>query len=294
MSNSPNLAKSDRDGNRLIIGCGYLGKRVAQQWLGHGGRVFALTRSQSRAEQLRSAGLAPIVGDVLQPESLQDLPEVDCVLCAVGHTRRTGLSLHSMYVEGLRNVIDRLKSPARYLYVSSTSVYGQCDGSEVNEESETEPLEEAGQAVVEAEQFLKERLPEAVILRFAGIYGPGRLLREQSVRAGEPLLTDSNIWLNLVHVEDGAAAVAAAERRAKPGEIYNICDDHPVLRGEFFQHLANLLSAPAPRFDSGIVFGRHANRRVSNRKMHQELKVPLAYPSFQEGLAESMVDHLLV
>jgi nucleoside-diphosphate-sugar epimerase len=234
------------------------------------------------------------VGDVLQPDSLNDLPDVASVLCAVGHDRRTGHSIRSMYVEGLRNVLERLRAPARFLYVSSTSVYGQCDGSEVTEVSETMPIDESGQAILEAEQFLKEGFPEAVILRFAGIYGPGRLLREQTLRAGEPLPTDSNLWLNLIHAEDGAAAVAAAEQRGSPGETYNICDDHPVLRGEFFQHLANLLGAPAPQFNSNVVGGRQASRRVSNRKMHKELKVTLAFPSFQEGLAESMADHLLV
>ena len=179
MSNSANLAKSEPDGNRLIIGCGYLGKKVAQQWLSHGRRVFALTRSQSRAEQLRAEGLEPIVGDVSQPQSLEDLPEVASVLCAVGHTRRPGHSLHSLYVEGLRNVLDRLKAPNRFLYVSSTGVYDQRDGSEVTEESETSPTEESAGAVLEAENLLKERLPEAITLRFAGIYGPGRLLREE-------------------------------------------------------------------------------------------------------------------
>ncbi|HLW66944.1 MAG TPA: SDR family NAD(P)-dependent oxidoreductase, partial [Gemmataceae bacterium] len=158
----------------------------------------------------------------------------------------------------------------------------------------TQPLDEAGQAVLEAEHFLKERLPEAIILRFAGIYGPGRLLREDSVRAGEPLPTDANLWLNLIHVEDGATAVERAERRGQPGQIYNICDDHPVQRGEFFQHLAHLLGAPAPTFDTSVVAGNSANRRISNRKMHEELKVPLQYPSFQEGLAGSLADHLLV
>jgi nucleoside-diphosphate-sugar epimerase len=294
MSNSPNLAKSERDGNRLIIGCGYLGKKVARQWLSHGGRVFALTRSQSRAEQLRSDGLQPIVGDVLQLESLEDLPEVASVLCAVGHSRRSGHSLHSMYVEGLRNVLDRVRAPTRFLYVSSTGVYDQRDGAEVTEESDTSPTEESAQAVLEAEKLLKERLPEAIILRFAGIYGPGRLLREDNIRSGEPLATDANLWLNLIHVDDGAAAVERAERLGRPGATYNICDDHPVLRGEFFQHMANLLGAPAPKFDAGVVIGKSANRRISNRKMHEDLKVPLQYPSFQEGLASSLADHLLV
>jgi nucleoside-diphosphate-sugar epimerase len=268
--------------------------RVAKQWLGHGGPVFALTRSQARAEQLRAQGLGTIVGDVLQLESLEDLPEDASVLCAVGHNRREGQSVRSLYVDGLRNLLERLPAPRRFVYVSSTSVYGQRDGSEVTELSETQPLEESGQAILEAEQFLKERLPEAIILRFAGIYGPGRLLREQALREGKSLATDSHLWLNLVHVDDGASAVSAAERLGQPGEVYNICDDHPVLRGEFFQHLANLLGAPAPSFTSDIVNGRHANRRINNRKMHEELKVNPAFPTFQEGLADALADHLLV
>ena len=100
------------------------------------------------------------------------------------------------------------------MYVSSTGVYGQCHGEEVDEESATEPVEESGRVVLEAERLLHQQLPEAVILRFAGIYGPGRLLRRQAIEAGEVLVGDPEKWLNLIHVADGAAAVHAAEESA--------------------------------------------------------------------------------
>ena len=107
------------------------------------------------------------------------------------------------------------KLPACFLYVSSTSVYGQTGGEEVDETAATEPKEESGRVVLEAERCCCERLPTAIILRFAGIYGPDRLLRAKSIQAGEPIVGDAEQWLNLIHVEDGAAAVVEAAERGK-------------------------------------------------------------------------------
>ena len=81
----------------------------------------------------------------------------------------------------------------------------------------TEPLEDAGLVVLEAERLLRRRLPSAVVLRFAGIYGPGRLPRAKAIRAGEPLVGDADRWLNLIHVDDAADAVLAVETRGAPG-----------------------------------------------------------------------------
>src|SRR5438552_2269194 len=111
-----------------------------------------------------------------------------------------GRAMREVHVDGLRHVLDTLPVPGRFVYVSSTGVYGQTDGSWVDESSPTEPAEEAGRVVLEAERLLRERLPAAVVLRFAGIYGPDRLLRGQAVRNGEPLVGDPEKWLNLIHV----------------------------------------------------------------------------------------------
>jgi nucleoside-diphosphate-sugar epimerase len=178
------------------------------------------------------------------------------------------------------------------LHVSSTGVYGQCDGEEVDETAATEPQEESGRVVLEAEGVLRRRLPAALVLRFAGIYGPGRLLREQALRAGEPLIGDPEKWLNLVHVADGVAAVLAADEWGRAGEVYNVTDDRPVRRREFYDFLARLLGAPEPRFvppapDAPLPGHERADRRVSNRRLRQELGVELRYPTYREGLPAS-------
>jgi nucleoside-diphosphate-sugar epimerase len=195
--------------------------------------------------------------------------------------------MREVYVEGLGNVLAALPAAGKFLYVSSTSVYGQADGSVVDEGSPTEPTEEAGRVVREAELLLRERCPAAVVLRFAGIYGPDRVLRRQALLNGEPLVGDAEKWLNLIHVEDGARAVLAAEERGRPGETYLVADDTPVRRREFYTHLAKVLGAPEARFEPGGLVVE-ANRRVTNRTARAELRWEPRYPSYVEGLAVSL------
>jgi nucleoside-diphosphate-sugar epimerase len=275
----------------LVVGCGYLGKRVAALWRAQGHRVFATTRG--RAEELRGLGLEPVVCDLVSGAGLQGLPRAEAVAYCVGFDRGPGVTMRDVYVRGLENVLGCLPPPGRLVYVSSTGVYGQRDGEEVDEGAATEPAEESGRVVLEAEGLLRRHLPGAVVLRFAGLYGPGRLLRRQAVEAGEPLVGDPEKWLNLIHVEDGAAAVAAAAGRAGPGAVLNVCDDRPVRRGEFYAELARLLGAPPPRFvppAPGAPLPPHerANRRILNRRLRGELGLALRYPSYVEGLRASV------
>lgn len=271
----------------LVIGCGYLGRRVAALWRDRGRRVAALTRG--RSAELGALGLVPVVGDVLDPASLRRLPVVPTVLYAVALDRSSGRSMREVYVTGLGNVLAALPRSGRFLYVSSTSVYGQTDGSEVDESSPTEPVEESGRVTLDAETLLRATLPFATVLRFAGIYGPNRLLRRQALLNGEPLVGDADKWLNLIHVADGAWAVLAAEDRGRPGETYVVADDKPVRRREFYSHLARLLGAPEARFEPHPpgVPAAEANRRMSNRKMRALGWAP-QYPSYVEGLAASV------
>jgi nucleoside-diphosphate-sugar epimerase len=277
----------------LIIGFGYLGEAViACQPPKRQVAFFATTRKQERIEEITSEwGGEPILCDVLRPETLK-LPQVETVLYCVGFDRTAGLAMREACALGLRNVLDHMPAVRRFLYVSSTSVYGQQDGTWVDETSPTEPTEESGKAAVEAENLLRSRLPDAVILRFAGIYGPWRLLRQQAIESGQPLTGDPERWLNLIHVTDGARAVLAAQQLAQPGQVYNIADGYPGTRRQFYTELARLLEAPEPRFSEAegsaqASAGDLANRRVSNTRMRKELKVHPHYPSFEEGLPAS-------
>lgn len=285
--------------DKLIVGCGYLGRRVAARWLAEGHRVFGTTRTESRANELRGLGVEPVLSDVLDANQLRSLPAVATILYCVGFDRSAGRSMQQVYVQGLQAFIDAYRGshgdPGRFIYISSTGVYGQQAGEEVDEEAATSPQEDSGRVVLEAEQVLRTAWNSGpwTILRFAGIYGLGRIIRRQSIAAGEPLVGDADKWLNLIHVEDGAAAVLAAEKSQQIGTVYNVSDDSPVRRRDFYTEMARLLGAPAPRFvppEPGTPMPPHerANRRVRNRRMREELAVTLQYPSFLQGLRASL------
>lgn len=284
---------------KLIIGCGYLGERVAQRWLAAGHKTWALTRSESRAARLAVSGVSPLIGDVLDPETIQKLPHVETILYAVGFDRTSKSSKRVIYVDGLRNVLEQIQGRCRRLvYVSSTSVYGQDNGEFVDEFSATSPSEENGCICRDAEAVVWEHFRrknpdaiagEAVVLRLTGIYGPGRLLaRERQLREGGLLSGNPNSWLNLIEIEDAVEAALAAEARGRPGETYLVCDDRPIRRHEFYAALAQQLGLAAPGFEELALDAperRRLNKRCVNRRMREELGVELHSPTVIEGLS---------
>jgi nucleoside-diphosphate-sugar epimerase len=238
-------------------------------------------------------GAEPVVCNVLDRDSLSNLPHVDVVLYCIGHDRSTGCPMRDVYVNGLENVLGALRSLRRFIYVGSTSVYGQEQGEEVNETAATEPVDESGRVVLEAENLVRGKCPSTIVLRFAGMYGPGRLLRRQTIERGEPIVGDPDRWLNLIHVEDGSATVLAAEEHGKSGGTYNVADDLPVRRCDFYTALAHLIGSPAPRFlvptpGSPLPNHERANRRIVNRLLRRELRVQLQYPTYESGLPASV------
>ena len=158
--------------------------------------------------------------------------------------------MRTVYVDGLANVLDALERAARAVRLRQQHRRLRPDATarRWTRRRRRNRRRNPGRVVLEAERLLRERRPDAVVLRFAGIYGPGRLIREKDVRAGEALSGDPEQWLNLIHVEDGAAAVAAALERGRPGAVYNVCDDQPVRRRDFYTRMAELLGAPPPWF----------------------------------------------
>ena len=162
--------------NRLIVGCGYLGRRVADLWHRSGDAVYVVTRTGEHAAEFAEMGLLPLVADVLVPATLDDLPQVDTVLFAVGYDRSSSASIQQVYVEGLKNVLDKLPaSIGCVIYISSTGVYAENAGDWVDEDSPTHPNRESTQASLDAERLLKSHRQGATgkILRLAGIYGRG-------------------------------------------------------------------------------------------------------------------------
>lgn len=288
--------------SRLIIGCGYLGRRVADRWLADGHQVYALTRLPERAAEFRGAGLIPLVGDVTKPEFLPEWPAVDTLLYAVGLDRSSGHSQRDVYVGGLANVLPRIAGKVRQaIYISSTSVYGQNAGEWVDEASDCRPESVNGQVCLEAEGLFQQAIPNSNILRLAGLYGPGRLVaRIDLLRAGIAPDGNPDAWLNLIHIDDAVAAVLACEYHAVPRATYLVSDDRPCLRREYYSLLARLVGAPEPfprlrRAGDESARGETAaspsiaglNKRCNNRRLHEELHVVLRFPDIHSGLPDA-------
>jgi len=284
--------------NRLIFGCGYLGERVAKRWRASGATVHVVTRSTERAQQLADDGFQSLVADVTQPETLLDLPSAETVLFAVGYDRSSEHSITEVYAGGVKNVLAALpEDTGSFIYASSVGVYGPAGGEWVDERTSPRPQREGGRASLAAEQEVATHSigKRSAVLRLAGLYGPGRIPHLDKLQIGEPIAAPSDGWLNLIHIDDAATVVLAAESWLGQGQeagphLFCVSNDHPVVRANYYREVARLIGADPPRFippdpDSPAAARARASRRVSNEKMVQQLGVELAYPTHREGLA---------
>lgn len=255
----------------LIAGCGYVGRRAAETWVRGGHEVHAITRTEEKAEELAAAGIQPVLLDLSHPVLDRPLPPADTVLWAVGYDRSGGVSREQIWVKGLLWLLANLETaPQRFIYVSSTSVYGSGDGGIVDEYSPVLPVTEGGMTCVQAEQLLlhecRQKYPSTAvhILRFAGIYGPDRLLRRiEHLRDNMPLPGNPDHPLNLIHVDDAVRLIDRIVQAGDFPEIMNVVNTDTLSRREYYEKLASLVAAPLPRFESDPASGtRGGNRQV--------------------------------
>lgn len=280
----------------LVVGCGYLGERVARRLVARGEPVWGTVRSSQRAEVLRASGITPVIADVLDTALLEGLPAADRMLHCVGFDRSAGLAMRTVYVDGLRNVLERVAGrTGRLVYASSTGVYGQDDGGWVDEDAPTEPRHESGRVCLEAEALAREYASAHgiawIVLRFAGLYGPGRVPRRAAIERGEAIVGDPSKYVNFIHVDDAANAAVAALDRGEPGRVYHVADDRPTTRREFYGQVAACLIVAPPQFvppaaDTPEARREESNKRISNRRLRNELNVDLAYPETASGLRD--------
>lgn len=279
----------------LIVGCGYVGTPLGALLVKLGHEVWGLRRSAAALEELKAAGIQLLVGDVTNPESLKTLPcpfdwVVNCVASAGGGPE----DYRQVYLAGTRNLLTWLAPtpPKKFVYTSSTSVYGQDDGSPVKETSPTEPDADTAKVLVETEKtlltaFQQAKFP-AVILRVAGIYGPERgHLFKQYLRNEARIEGQGERFINMIHRDDLVTIIIAALKSGRPGEIYNAVDDEPVAQIHFFRWLSETLGKwMPPHSEAELPTTRKrgvTNKRVQNRKLKMELGCPFKYPNFRIG-----------
>jgi nucleoside-diphosphate-sugar epimerase len=279
----------------LIVGCGYVGLPLGMELVKQGHEVFGLRRSPGTEADLKGAGIKLLLGDITKPEHLSPLPaSYDWVVNCVSASGGAAEEYRKVYLQGTRNLIEWLgaAAPKKFVYTSSTSVYGQNDGALVKENSPTEPAAETGKILVETERVLLEAVREnkfpAVILRLAGIYGPDRGYRIKQYLSDEARIEGKGARiLNMIHRDDVVGTIIAALKSGRPGEVYNAVDDEPVSQLHFFQWLSGPLGKelpPSAPEDAQAVRKRGVtNKKVSNRRLKMELGYQFKYPTFRQG-----------
>lgn len=214
-----------------------------------------------------------------------DLPwrGADALIHCASSNRGGADSYRAIYLEGLLNCIAAAQ-PRRALFVSSTSVYGQTDGSWVDESSLTEPDRETSRILLEAERVCLAS--GGLVTRLSGLYGPGRSVLMQKYLSGEAVIEGGDgRYINQIHRDDAARAIfhLFATRQA-PG-IYNVTDNTPATQRELYQWLADHFQKPLPPEGPPDLNRKRAwtNKRISNAKLHATGWAP-AFPDYRSAI----------
>lgn len=284
----------------LIVGSGDVARRIHAQ-LAPQYRVFALVRNAGRAAEWRRAGAVPVFGDLDARHSLDRLGGLaDIVLHLAPPPAEGETDTHTRH---LLAALDKARSlPRRLIYVSTTGVYGDCAGAVIDE---TRPLaadSPRARRRVDAERQLRawgQRSGVAVsILRAPGIYAADRLPLERLEKGLPALIEADDVYTNHIHADDLAAACRAAMRRGGANRAYNVVDDSCLRMADYFDKVADAFALPRPpRLDKAALarvvsplqlsFMRES-RRIGNRRLKTELKLSLACPTVDVGIAEAV------
>ncbi len=226
----------------LIAGCGDVGGELARRLLADGHEVYGLRRRV----HLLPAGVRPVAADLQDPDSLRAVPDsVDAVCYVAAADGRSPSAYRSAYVDGPRNLLRaaaRTGTLARVLYTSSTRVYPQNAGEWVDEDSPTGG-DDYARILLEGEAVVHGSAAAAVVVRLAGIYGPGRTRLVDRVRAGEAC---SAVYTNRIHRDDCAGLLRHLLRLESPRPLYLGADHEPATQCEVMHWIAGRLGLPAP------------------------------------------------
>ena len=282
----------------LFVGCGYVGRQVAHRERDDGGSVGAVVRTSASAAVLGAEGIVAVSAD-LDTETTFSVPVTDRMLYWFAPPPPDG----SQDLR-LRNLTQCLladgQAPSRVVLISTTGVYGDCQGAWVTEEQALAPRTDRARRRVDAEIVMRDWCDALgialVVLRVPGIYGPGKLPLKR-LRARQPVLAPALCpWSNRVHVEDLVRACLAAARIGEPRSVYNISDGHPSSMTDFFFRVADAVGLPRPPvIDAETARSQLSpemrsylaeSKRIDNTLMREHLGAVIRYPRLATGLVQ--------
>jgi nucleoside-diphosphate-sugar epimerase len=264
-----------------------------------------MVRSAASAAELEAAGIQAILADLDEPGTLTGISIASALLYYFAPPPESGTTDPrlraflgwNLLACGVQQPAPLL--PKRLVYISTSGVYGDCQGAWVDEETPIHPQTERAKRRADAEAALQAWSQRTgvpvVVLRVGGIYGPGRLPVDR-IKAGRPVLREEESgFTNRIHSDDLAMVCVAAMERGTPGGHYNVSDGLPGTMTQYFNAVADLLGLPRPpqitraqaerQMNASLLSFLNESRRMDNRKMLRELGVTLRYPDLASGLA---------
>ncbi len=266
----------------LVAGFGALGKLMLQQapqchWT-------AINRATS------SAANAHLCADLLHIESIEPPKKIDFVVYTATPDARTPDAYEKTYILALKKFLYWLKETqvGHFFLISSTSVYGKSHGEWVDESSDATGATFSGQTIAKAEQLLKDSDLASTIIRFGGIYGPGREMLLRQVQQGVDVPSAPSAMTNRIHQYDCASVILhlmARHQRQLPLEsCYVAVDDDGADKAEVYQYIAQQLGLE----DHVRLLAQPASplgKRCSNRRL-KSTGYQFRYPSYKTGYGE--------
>lgn len=281
--------------NRVwIMGCGDIGRRVARLYQSQGIQATGWVRGQASLALGEQQGIEMRLGDLDQgcffPRNAFEGAEIFWLMPP------PNLGLIDSRLR--RFLLAVQKAPKRMVLISTTGVYGDCEGRWIDESEPLKPKLDRAKRRLDAELALQEwgkhYQGDWVILRVPGIYSAERLPLERLQRAEPVLLAAEAPWTNRIHADDLARICVQAMQVAPKHSIYNACDGNPSTMTDYFNQIADFAQLARPPqvslaeassiVSAGMLSYLQESRRIHNDKLLKELHIPLLYPSLADGL----------
>lgn len=284
----------------FIIGCGDIGMRVGAVASSMNVQVYGFSRGTKFPHDTASAGITLSHYDLDSPESCQipDFKGAPLLYLAPP----PGGGKNDTRVANFVKTIKPGFEPAKIIYMSTTSVYGECGDELITEERTVNPSNHTAMRRYDAEQrfrsWCSEHSVPLVILRVSGIYGPGRIPM-QRILSCEPLLNENEAgYTNRIHSDDLTQICIVAIEKGIDGDIFNISDGETSKMNDYFNAITDLMGVdrlPQVSLEEGrkvmsplMLSYMTESRRVSNSKMLEKLGIKLKYQTMAEGLKATM------
>ena len=282
----------------VILGCGDVGMRLLPL-LRDRFRIFAVTSQAERQAELRAAGAVPILANLDQPQTLARLARLANVFVHLAPPQSDGATDRRT-----RCLVAILPERATVVYVSTSGVYGDCQGQLIDETHPVNPVNPRARRRVDAEQTLRAWAVRShgrlAILRVPGIYASDRLPIDRLHKSTPALIESDDVYTNHIHADDLAHIVATTLFRLQPNRVYHTVDDSDMKMAAYFDAVADAFSMPHPprlprselrqQVSPMLLSFMSESRRLSNSRLKHELGIRLIYPLVADGLRQAAAD----